>query len=115
MSEVMATVITLKDAHQFYCREDEDHFFGWLQAIPAVVSVKGRLRLLEVSVAVPIDDQSLRAFLGLLARYGVDGTPLRPLCTPENEKWFKDPEKYWFDSVFGTEQQPTKPARRKRT
>jgi hypothetical protein len=100
MNDIAIEVITLGEPSLYYCPEDEDHFFGWLQAAPAVRAVKGRPEGLSVSIATPIDDQSLRSLLGLLARYGVKGTPLRALCTRQNEKWFKHPGTYWYASVF---------------
>jgi hypothetical protein len=102
-------VITLIDAHHFYCQEDEEHFFGWLEQVPAVQSVRGWLQNLDVSIAAPFDDQSLRTLLGLFARYGLNGAPLQALCTPENEGWFREPGKHWFASVFSSAEPATVP------
>jgi hypothetical protein len=101
MSEGKTLTLLLHEPSPYFCAHDEDHFFGWLQSVPAVEGVRGTPAGLEVKIAVPIDDDDLRSLIGLHARYGLDASPLRALRTARNEKWFHDPRKYWFASVFG--------------
>jgi len=44
----------------------------------------------------------MRDLLAILERYRLPATPLAALCTPENESWFKDKDKFWYQDVFGS-------------
>ncbi|MGI0118295.1 hypothetical protein [Zooshikella sp. RANM57] len=82
----------------YYSQLDEDHFFTWAQEIPCVKSIdQGYLHIDETE----IDEEALRDLLALLERYQLSAKSLADLCTPENELWFKDRNKYWYDGIFG--------------
>ncbi|MFL1404377.1 hypothetical protein ACJO2E_03400 [Marinobacter sp. M1N3S26] len=81
----------------YYSQLDEDHFFTWAQEIPCVKSIdRGYLHIQEAEV----DEQAMRDLLALLERYRLSPKPLAALCTPENESWFKDKDKFWYHDVF---------------
>jgi hypothetical protein len=85
----------------FYGQLDEDHFFGWLKDIAAVNNVTGTPKGLELDIVEPIDRASFLELAGLLTRYGLDLRCLRPLLQSQPDPWFRDPEKFWHQSVFG--------------
>ena len=83
----------------YFSQLDEDHFFAWLQEIPAVKRVTVGL---EVVVKEPIDKASLYDLIAVMTRYGLDRKCLRPLCeSHKDRRWFADPKKYWHKAVFG--------------
>ncbi|HAD09288.1 MAG TPA: hypothetical protein DCF62_07405 [Porticoccaceae bacterium] len=82
----------------YYSQLDEDHFFAWAQEIPCIKSIDcGYLHIQESEV----DEQAMRDLLAILERYRLSAKPLAALCTPENESWFKDKDKFWYQDVFG--------------
>ncbi|WP_211442011.1 hypothetical protein [Collimonas humicola] len=87
---------------RYYCEPDEDYFFAWLKAIPAVKAVVGTPSGLELTLEAPIDKTSFYELVGLMARYGLDRKCLRPLCQSQSDPWFNDPQNYWYEAVFGT-------------
>ncbi|MCA0314849.1 MAG: hypothetical protein LCH63_13590 [Candidatus Melainabacteria bacterium] len=93
--------LTIPGPSHFYCQLDEDHFFKWLQEIDGVNGVRGHLTDLTVYLSVPVlSDAALRDLIGLLCRYEVPMSVLRSQLTQQNEHWFKDPEKYWYEKIF---------------
>jgi hypothetical protein len=86
---------------RYYCKEDESCFFQWLRSISAFLEARLVPEGLELSFNTPIDRESLYSLIGLLARYGVNPKPLRALCHPGIEEWFKDEAMYWHSAVFG--------------
>jgi hypothetical protein len=102
----MTQTILIKEPGPFYSPQDEDYFFEWLQSIPAVKGVKGvKGGCLEVTIDGPVNEGCLADLMAVLSRYSVDLKPLKALCAPNNEKWFRDPIKYWYPAVFGDESQ----------
>jgi len=94
-------VFLIREPIRFYCPLDEDHFFAWLHDIPAVKGVDGTVAGLELDIEEPIDKTSLYELIGLLTRYDVDRRCLRPLVESNPDPWFRDPGRYWHQSVFG--------------
>lgn len=84
----------------YHCEPDKDHFFAWLEDIPAIKEVTGSLDSLELIVEDPIDKISFYELVGLLTRYGLDRKCLRPLCKSQSDPWFNDPQNYWYSAVF---------------
>jgi hypothetical protein len=72
---------------RFLHQADERAFFEWLERIPCVGSFQG--------------DDDLRQLLALLFRYGAKLDQLAKFETDENRGWFRQPENYWHDAVFG--------------
>ena len=84
----------------FFSDGDEDCFFQWPKSIDAVKDVVGEPRGLEITLAEPVDDFSLRELIGLMTRYGLDMKCLGILRTPDNEEWFARDIMFWHQSVF---------------
>ncbi|WP_063049756.1 hypothetical protein [Nocardia arthritidis] len=81
---------------------DEAAFFEWLDKIPAVRSYEGELRTLYIKVDATADDESVYELVSLFDRYRVDMSQLRVFDTERIGEWFRKPEGYWYESVFGT-------------
>ncbi|WP_280238139.1 hypothetical protein [Nocardia abscessus] len=81
---------------------DEAAFFEWLDKIPAVRSYEGELRTLYIKVDATADDESVYELVSLFDRYQVDMSQLRVFDTERIGEWFRKPESYWYESVFGT-------------
>ena len=82
----------------YYSQLDEDQFFAWSQEIPCIKSIdRGYLHIQESEV----NEQTMRELLAIMQRYRLSAKPLAALCTPENESWFKDKDKFWYQDVFG--------------
>lgn len=96
----MMIKLIIEEPDPFWSRLDEKSFFEWLKSIPAVKRIVGTKNGLEISLETPLDEPNLRDLIAVMHRYGIDKKCLRDFCTPDNEKWFKDPEKYWYKSVF---------------
>ncbi len=87
----------------FFSQADETHFFEWLKSIKCVVSFKG-YGAGEVVVTLRSARLSKADLLELLAlhmRYGLPMKSLAKFRTKQNELWFCDTDKYWYQSVFG--------------
>ena len=82
----------------YYSSSDERHFFAWAQEIDCITSID--LGYLHIDPNKASDD-SLRDLLALLERYRLASRDLSALSRPENEHWFKNPNAYWYESVFG--------------
>jgi hypothetical protein len=92
--------IVIREPVPFFSDGDEDSFFHWLKSIDAVKDFVGSPVGLEVALADPVDDFSLRELIGLLTRYGLDMKWLRRLRTQQNEAWFASERMYRHESVF---------------
>ena len=101
MSNETEKLLLLENGPYFYSKTDEDHFFAWLQSIPAIKKVTGVGRGLELIVRRQIDRDSLRDLIALLTRYNLDCRPLRPLCDEQQDEYFRGKEKYWHSAVYG--------------
>ena len=93
-------LVIIPNPSLYYCEPDEDYFFAWLEAIPAVKEVTGTPAGLELKIQEPIDKTSFYELVGLLTRYGLDRKCLRPLCKSQSDPWFNDPQNYWYSAVF---------------
>lgn len=94
-------LISIPEPNRFYCESDEEHFFAWLQSIPAVKTVVGTPAGLDLTVEFPIDRLSFYELVGLMTRYQLDKKSLRKLCEAHADPWFNDAGNYWYASVFG--------------
>ncbi|KRB80757.1 hypothetical protein ASE00_17155 [Sphingomonas sp. Root710] len=86
---------------------DETAFFEWLAKISCVASFKGLnehgVSLVRVTLNTPTPSNAdLQDFVALHRRYERDMTSLAQFLTPANQSWFADPNKYWFEAVFGS-------------
>ena len=100
-AEATNPVLFIDGPNPFYSQTDEDHFFAWLESIPAVKKVTGRGRGLELIVERPIDKESLRDLIALMTRYDVNRRPLRALCDEQEDEYFRDRGRYWRSAVYG--------------
>lgn len=92
--------ILIPEPAWFSCEPDEIHFFAWLNEISAVRSVTASREGLELVVDTPVDKASFYELVGLLTRYDLDRTSVRPLCIDHPDDWFRDRKNYWYQSVF---------------
>jgi len=97
----MTTEITIKEPSIFFSAKDEKHFFSWLKSIEAIESFSRQATGLKLAVSIPIPDDDLIDLISLMTRYHLDLKALSVLETAQNTAWFKDPKKYWYQSVFG--------------
>lgn len=93
-------IFTINEPRPFFSYLDEKNFFTWLESIPAVKHINGSAKGLEISLATPLNESHIRDLIAIMHRYGIEKKPLQQLCTSENESWFKDKNKYWYQSVF---------------
>lgn len=93
--------ILIKEPSPFFSQHDEDVFFEWIEYIDAVKEVVGAKSGLEIKIDEGIKDEDLMELISLFSRYSIDMKCLRSFCNPNNEVWFKDKSKYWYDLVFG--------------
>lgn len=111
----MTIEITIKEPSWFYGYKDEKYFFAWLKSIKAIEAFNGYAKGLKLTIRVPISDDDLRSLIALMTRYQLNLKPLSVLATAENTEWFKDPIKFWYQSVFGdTDPAPPKVPRPRR-
>lgn len=94
-------MLIIKEPSMFYSSADEDHFFQWLQSIPAVKKVTGTPKGLELAFSRSLRKAELQELIALMTRYQLSMKCLSVLCNSKNEKWFKDKKMYWYRSVFG--------------
>jgi hypothetical protein len=94
-------MIVIPEPDVFHSQLDEDHFFGWLNDIPAVKSVTMVSEGLQLDIGEPIDRVSFQELASLLTRYDLDRRCLKPLAESNPDPWLRDPVKYWHDAVFG--------------
>jgi hypothetical protein len=99
-NETAQLVLFIDQPSPYYSQTDEDHFFGWLQSIPAIKKVTGIPKGLELIVQRPIDRESLRDLIALMTRYGLDRRPLKPLCDEQPDEYFRREGTYWHSAVY---------------
>ncbi len=80
---------------------DENAFFHWLGRIGCVGKPWGRGRDLHIPIVSEPTDDELREIIALFYRYRIDLRQLATFETPANQNWFKTPEAYWREGVFG--------------
>ena len=84
---------------KYFSQLDEDHMFSWAKQIACISSVETCYFYIDPEKA---DDMGLRDLLALCHRYGISIKPLSSLLNSSNTDWFKNPEAYWYESVFGS-------------
>jgi hypothetical protein len=95
-------------APNFYSAADETNFFIWLKTIPGVVDVVEESRGLVVSFrSRRLAQSALQDLIALHARYGLPMEELAQFQTSTNSPWFRAPEKYWHERVFGKSNDPS--------
>ncbi|TFI56296.1 hypothetical protein E2493_20935 [Sphingomonas parva] len=87
---------------EYYSQNDEAAFFGWLDRIECVDRSDGSGLNLFIHLAATPSDDDLRELCALFFRYGVDMTQLAVFGEGEARAWFRDPEMYWHERVFGS-------------
>lgn len=86
----------------FYSENDENSFFEWIKKIECIERIAGLKNELYLHmVCDDLHDHDLRDLLALFYRYRIDMKQLQIFLNPENEKWFKNPQSYWYEKVFG--------------
>jgi hypothetical protein len=92
----------------FYSAADESCFLCWLKSIPGVVDVVEKSHGLVASFrSRRISQSALQDLIALHARYGLPMEGLAQFQTPMNSSWFRAPEKYWHEQVFGKSTDPS--------
>jgi len=86
----------------YFSPQDEAAFFGWLQAIPGVISVRGQGQELHIQLrSRRMSQECLRELISLYSRYNGNLHELAQFENDSNRGWFKDRGAYWFGGVFG--------------
>jgi hypothetical protein len=86
----------------YYSAADESYFYSWLKAIPGVIDAVGEAHGLVVSFrSRQLSHQALKDLIALHARYDLPMESLAQFEMPSNSSWFRAPEKYWHERVFG--------------
>jgi hypothetical protein len=97
----MKTEFFLKEK-PYYSYLDEKYFYEWLEGLDGVRSVTSSNDGLCIKLA---EEGMSRAgaydLIALLTRYQYPMRFVSELIRPEDESWFREPEKYWHASVFG--------------
>ena len=102
MAAAILTLEQMDTGVRFFHHADERAFFEWLERIPCVASVKGEgHRGLVVRLKRRPGQDDLRQFLALGRRYGFDMRQLAKFETDVNRSWFRNPQAYWHEAVFG--------------
>jgi hypothetical protein len=87
---------------RYYSEGDEAAFFGWLDKIPCVDHYTGSGETLYITVSCKqMSEVCLRELIALFFRYRVDMKQLSVFSSAANRAWFKNPEAYWYNGVFG--------------
>jgi hypothetical protein len=87
---------------RFFHEVDERAFFEWLERVPCVESFQGEgPDQLVVRLRHSPREDDLRQLLALLFRYHANMTQLAKFETEENRGWFRRPDNFWHDAVFG--------------
>ena len=99
--------LTLMDAGiVFYHPSDERAYFEWLARIPCVdrFGGEGQNGLFVHLKRKPRKDD-LRELIAIGQRYGANMKQLARFETTANRKWFRNPRGYWYEAVFGVQQE----------
>ncbi|MBU2705302.1 hypothetical protein KCM76_04880 [Zooshikella marina] len=83
----------------YFSELDEKSFFTWAQDIDCVSSIKMGCLQLEVA---KLNEDSIRELLALFERYKLDPKKLSLALNHENESWFKNPDAFWYQEIFGS-------------
>jgi hypothetical protein len=101
-ANALLTLTHMDTGVYFYHLNDERSFFEWLGRIPCVERYRneGQRGLVVYLKRKPRKDE-LQELLAICHRYGVDMRQLAKFETATNRHWFRVPQKYWYDKVFG--------------
>lgn len=73
---------------QYFSPIDEDIYYEWIAAIPAIYKVDGELDEEYLYIDKPsLTDDDLLKILSLFRRYKIDRKQLRVFLNDENKKW----------------------------
>jgi hypothetical protein len=100
----MSRLMLIARGPRYFAYGDEKAFFGWLESIPCVASVGGRLRDIHIKLKRQPGDSDLRELIALFSRYRMNMRRLAVYRTARNAHWFDDPKMYWHAKVFGRPQ-----------
>lgn len=97
--------LIIPEPRPWYSNADEDQFFNILYALPEVEHVQGYNNSPHNDLVLSLSqqylsDDSLRNLLGVMTRYQLPMVALSNQCATHNEAWFKNPDSYWYNSVF---------------
>lgn len=95
------TVTLIANRVEYGSYNDEAAFFEWLDKIRGVLSYDGEGDALYIHVNSRLNEATLRDFLALFDRYGVDMKQLAVFDSDKFSPWFRDKNSYWYKSVFG--------------
>lgn len=89
-------------AVRFYSEGDEAAFFEWLDKISSITGYTGSGPDLLISVdRQRVDEEALREMLALFCRYKIDMSQLSLFDVEQFSEWFRAPNSYWYQAVFG--------------
>jgi hypothetical protein len=108
-SEKSQFELSVPEPMTFFASIDEANFYNTLKDLPEVrnITTYGRRTWKERNEIVLslscqfLCNSSLRALIGLLARYKLPMASLSSQHGQHNDEWFKDSRAYWYKSVFG--------------
>lgn len=109
--EASTHALIIPEPMSWFAPIDEDIFFDALKSISAITSltieprnpIAGEPNHLILNLEKKyLDEESLRNLIGLMYRYSLNMTSLASQCHEKNAHWFCNPQKYWYESVFGT-------------
>ena len=94
----------------FYFEEDENNFFRVLYEIcPPQQVVRTEQGVLELNVRLPIAKTKFLQLVGVMTRYGLDRSSLRPLLEATRGRseihWSLNKDWYWYAAVYGEAEQ----------
>lgn len=76
---------------QYFSSRDEAAFFGWLQSIPGVTSVRGQGLELHIQLRTSrLSQESLRELIALYKRYNGNFSELARFENDSNRDWFNE-------------------------
>jgi hypothetical protein len=89
----------------FYSEKDEELFSDWIKKIACVKNCYGKDIDIIIDLHNVVSNKSLRDLIGLFYRYNINMSQLSIFETKENKAWFRNPQAYWYESVFMSLQQ----------
>jgi hypothetical protein len=85
----------------YYHPNDETAFFEWLDRMECVDNYRGQLRDLFITLKRSPTKYDLRELVAFFFRYKIDMAQLARFETKANREWLRDPQKYWYEQMFG--------------
>jgi hypothetical protein len=84
---VLGLVIISFEGPRFFGQADEDHFFQWLYSLPEYHDVRGVGTTLHLTLATPIQSETVRQLLVIFRRWRISTEPLAALRTRETSRF----------------------------